>query len=1370
MSRRRSRLDLVSLESRLAPANVTTYHNDVQSTGVNNQESMLTRTNVNASTFGKLFQVQVDGQVYAQPLVMQGVNITTGANQGVHDVVFVATQHDTLYAIDATNNSGIILWQRSFLTTGLPGATSITTVPGGDTGSGDITVEIGITGTPVIDTATGTLYVIAKSKETVGGVAHYVQRLYAINMQNGQNVVTPFLIGDTSNGNTNNTSIYVYGNGDGHVTDPYNGTGQQVVQFNAYRQHQRPALTLINGVVYAAWASHGDNGPYHGWMVGFNKTTLALTGVLNTTPNGGLGGIWMAGGALVYDGTYFYFETGNGTFTPYNGSDTANNPVAPAPGPVTGLFTSGPNTGFPTDWNFGDSFVKVGLDPTTTPTNQNPNGWGLKVRDYFTPFNEQYLDIRDLDVGSAAPLILPDSAGSAAHPHLLIGSGKEGILYLIDRDNMGKFGLSNNIVQNTGNQLSGSLDTAAYYQGRIYYVEGYGGTAKTFVLNNGQIQQVPAGSGNLIETRSTDSFAFAGSTPSISSNGTTDGIVWDVDRGTNQLRAYSTDSYAIQLYHSGQAAGNRDALGAAVKFQVPTVANGHVYVGAGTGNPNNFLVVYGLIAPPSQAPAAPTNLAASAVSGSQINLTWTRNDVTPNTADSFFIEQSANGTTGWTQVATAGFGSTTYAIGALTPNTTYFFRVRAHNIIGNSSYTNVASATTTNQVNSIDYPSGFASLPNNTFTFNGGATVVNGRIRLTEAVGGQARSVYANALQSITNFTTTFTYVKNGTADGATFVIQRDARGLTALGEGGGALGYGYETTAANRIQPSFAFAFNFYNGHPIGTDFLTNGNNPENGYTQTNINVGLDNTPITATLSYSNGVMTALLIQNGQSETRTFNVNLPSILGANTAYVGFTGGTGGLTAVQEIINWTYTPIVPPAMPTNLQATVTGYTAGDTTPVPLGAHLTWTAAAGASGYKIERKLGAAGTYAQIGTSATASFDDTGLATQSTYFYRVRANNAAGDGAYSSEVQVTTPALAPTPTNGQLSLATTTTIALQWTDNANNEDGFQIFRSINSGSFTLIASLPAATTPAPTTVIWTDMGLTPGARYDYHVQAFNLSGYSDFSGITTATKALAPTNLAAASGTSIGLTWTASSGANTYNVYRATSAGGPFTQIATGIVPTNYTDTTPPLGTVYYQVTAVTLGGESAVSNTATAVATAPPTVGSIAINGGDPQRSRVTSLAVSFSQTVTFSGAAANAFTLTRQSDGAVVGFTATVDNSGSATVVTLNGFTGPVEFGSLADGRYTLTVLASQVAGGNFDGNGDGTVGDNYVLTGNPTNKLFRLFGDADGDGDVDLSDFSGFRGAFGGGPSTIFDSDGDGDVDLNDFSAFRARFGTSI
>jgi hypothetical protein len=281
---------LTALESRVNPTSILQYHVDTLSTGVNNSETMLTRQNVNANTFGKLWQVQVQGQVYAEPLVETGVNITTGANQGMHDVVFVATEHDQLYAYDADAASPTLLWQRSFIApaagdpTGtiyntadlMSGYTAATTVPQSDVGTGDITVEIGITGTPVIDAANGTIYLVAKSKETVAGVGHYVQRLYAINIQNGTDQTTPYLLGDTTGTNTNYASegtdpnkasnqIWTYGSGDGSLgSDPYFNTGRSVVQFNALREAQRPALNLVNGVVYIGWASHGDNGPYHG--------------------------------------------------------------------------------------------------------------------------------------------------------------------------------------------------------------------------------------------------------------------------------------------------------------------------------------------------------------------------------------------------------------------------------------------------------------------------------------------------------------------------------------------------------------------------------------------------------------------------------------------------------------------------------------------------------------------------------------------------------------------------------------------------------------------------------------------------------------------------------------------------------------------------------------------------------------------------------------------------------------------------------------------------------------------------------------------------------------------------------------------------
>ena len=413
-----------ALEARalMAAWDVLTYHDDPGSTGQQAAETQLTPANVNVSGFGKQFSTALDGQVYAQPLVKGGVSVTSGAEPGVHDLVIVATEHDSVYAIDA--HSGDVVWKTSFLAP----ADGITSVPApADVNTGDLTPEIGITSTPVIDPTTDLVYVLAKTKQVVGGDAadpHYIQTLHALDLGSGaESAAGPAVVADTTyNRNTNaytyNSGPFVYGTGDGSVGGK--------VYYNALREHQRAALTLVNGVIYVASASHGDNGPYHGWVLGYDAKTLAITAAFNTTPNGGLGGIWQAGGAVASDGQgNLYVETGNGTF----GDGSANPPLDAK--------------GFPVGGNYADSFLKLSVDTSTNPQNQNVNGWGLKVSDYFTPYNELALSNVDADLGSAAPLVLPDIAGavlnSGQHQKLLVGSGKEGRIYLIDRDNMGKF-------------------------------------------------------------------------------------------------------------------------------------------------------------------------------------------------------------------------------------------------------------------------------------------------------------------------------------------------------------------------------------------------------------------------------------------------------------------------------------------------------------------------------------------------------------------------------------------------------------------------------------------------------------------------------------------------------------------------------------------------------------------------------------------------------------------------------------------------------------------------------------------------------------------------------------------------------------------
>jgi hypothetical protein len=545
------------LEDRLAPSvNVLGYHNNLANNGEYLSETTLTPANVNVNTFGKRFSAPVDGQVYAQPLYVSNVLVTMGTSTAIHNVVYVATEHDSLYAIDA--DEGNVLWHDSFINP----AAGVTSVPSIDANSTDLAPEIGITGTPVIDLVTNTLFLVAKTKEVVGGANHYVQRLHAIDIGTGkENFGGPVTIADTIFDGTNFTYVsgpFVFGSGDGSV----NGK----LTLNALRQLQRTGLTLYNGNVYFGFGSHNDTNPYHGWVLSYNDRNLHLNGVFNTTPNGIRGGIWQGGGRIAIDSSvgYLYLQTGNGTF------DTTLN-----------------QQGFPSLGDYGDSFVKLTVDPTTTATHQGTNGWGLRVVDYFTPFNQAVLGVTDLDVGSGGPVILPDSVGSAAHPHLLLGAGKEGRIYLIDRDNMGHFNaIADHIVQEAL-VLTAAYDSPAYLAG-IFYYACHDQPGLAFSILNGTFKVVPA-------SKTPDLFSYPGSTPSISANGSQNRIVWLLDRSTNQLRAYDARNLATELYTSAQAPGGRDRLGPPTKFAVPTVANGMVYVGTFTDR----LVAYGLLNPAS---------------------------------------------------------------------------------------------------------------------------------------------------------------------------------------------------------------------------------------------------------------------------------------------------------------------------------------------------------------------------------------------------------------------------------------------------------------------------------------------------------------------------------------------------------------------------------------------------------------------------------------------------------------------------------------------------------------------------------------------------------------------------------------------------
>lgn len=525
--------------------NVLTYHYDNTRQGANTNETVLTLSNVNVSGFGKLFTYAVDGYVYGQPLILTNLSIP---GKGVRNVVFVATMHDSVYAFDADSNGdadGGLIWKTNV------GVSSPSPIPEygaryhPGVGNLDVVPEEGMTGTPVVDPVSGTIYVDAFTREVVAGVStNYFHRIHALNVIDGsERPYSPVVVAASVPGTG------VSGN---NFAETDNGSN---VTFSAVQHCQRPALTLAGGILYACYGSHDDTDPYHGWVLGYNSTNLTLLTnyVFNTTPNAtvaafganaGEGALWMGGNGLSVDSnTNLFFETGNGSFSANtNGGD------------------------------YADSFVKL------STSNR------LAVADYFTPYNQLSLQNSDSDVGSGGPLLLPDSVGSAAHPHLIVGAGKEGKIFLLDRDHMGHYdgadgvnGSDTNDVEELPGAIGGAWSSPAYWNNLIFY-QGNGDVMKAFLITNGVIASSPV-------SRSSTSFGFPGATPTISANGTNNGIAWVIDpsaylsSGPAVLHALNATNLSIELYNSSQNLA-RDNPGGAVKMVPPIIVGGKVYVAA----------------------------------------------------------------------------------------------------------------------------------------------------------------------------------------------------------------------------------------------------------------------------------------------------------------------------------------------------------------------------------------------------------------------------------------------------------------------------------------------------------------------------------------------------------------------------------------------------------------------------------------------------------------------------------------------------------------------------------------------------------------------------------------------------------------------
>jgi hypothetical protein len=518
-----------------SPNDVATFKNDISRSGLNLAETTLTATNVNTATFGLLHTVMVDGKVDAQPLYLSQLAVSGTA----HNVAFVATEHGSVYAVDA--DSGTPIWQVSVLANGeTPSDTHSCT---------QVTPEIGITSTPVIDRTAGphgALYVVGMS---IDKTATYHQRLHALDLTTGAELF----------------------NGPAEISAQAPNSGGSTV-FAPGQYEERAALLLANGQIYTSWTSHCDFAPYSGWIIAYNQTTLAQTAVLNVGPNSGAAvangthfnmngpAIWMSGDGPAADAQgLVYLLTGNGLFEP----------------------TLDVN-GFPNLGDFGNSFLKLASTTTT-----------LKVNDYFAMSSEVAESAGDIDLGSGGEMLLPDLTDSGGNvKHLIVGAGKDGNIYLLDRDNMGKFNASQNqiwqevdgvVPGNPPGSAGGVRGSPAWFNGNIYYGDS-GGTLKAFSVTNAKLSTAPT-------SQTAITFAYPGASPVVSASGTTNAIVWAHENTTPAvLHAYDASNLAHELYNSNQATGGRDQFGPGNKFIAPMVAGGKVFVGT-----TNTLAIFGLL-------------------------------------------------------------------------------------------------------------------------------------------------------------------------------------------------------------------------------------------------------------------------------------------------------------------------------------------------------------------------------------------------------------------------------------------------------------------------------------------------------------------------------------------------------------------------------------------------------------------------------------------------------------------------------------------------------------------------------------------------------------------------------------------------------
>lgn len=847
---------------------VVTSRYDNAKTGHQPAETILNPSNLDYSKFGKVLTFAVDGDVYAQPLYLSQYPMADGSR---HNVLFVATQRNWVYAIDADGNNPATgyLWRTSLLG---PGETWVGSA---DVGTLDIQPDIGITGTPVIDRARGTLYAVAKSNSTDTSTLRGVtQRLHALDLGSGV---------EKQNGPTV-IQASVAGSGDG-------GT---VVVFNPLTQNQRPGLVLAaapgsgsTATVYVAWASHGDSGVYHGWILGYNAADISKqTEVFCNTPDGSDGGIWMSANGLAADPSgVVYAAAGNGSFDADSGGRDFGSSVA--------------------------SFVD--------------NGSGLRVHDWLSPHDTQSLNAVDLDFGTSGPMLIPDQPGS--HPHLLVTSDKSGKLYLVDRDNFGHFNNSYNADLQEWSDGGYTIHSNFAWFNNYLYLAPDGGPIQAYSYS--QATQL-FGTSPQMHSKMTfggNGGDGAGSNLVISSNGTQNGVAWAIDysdygNGPLILHAFDAANLSKELYNSSQAAQNRDLGPGAIKFASPTVAGGRVYLGG-----KNAVVAYGLFQPQLPPTLSPYfSVASGTYSAPQL---VTLSDATPG-ATIFYTTDGSLPTAGSSifRAPITIAATTTLLAVAQAPGQTI-------SAVSSSAYVITPAPAPTDPINGFSVGA---------MHLNGSTILSGSRLRLTDGNIFEAGSAFSPAPISVAGFVSDFFFqISNPAADGIAFVIQNS--GASALGAFGQDLGFG-------GIPHSVAVKFDLYDNSGEGTSstgLYLNGARPVSHSTDlTSAGIDLHSGHVMKVHADYNGTLLRVTIEDtwtGIAAQQQYILDIPAVVGGTTAYVGFTGGTGGLTATQEVLSWTMAnqPVIAStALPNYPEGFATSALALNGGAVVVGSHLRLT--------------------------------------------------------------------------------------------------------------------------------------------------------------------------------------------------------------------------------------------------------------------------------------------------------------------------------------------------------------------------------------------------------------------------------------------